>query len=49
MTFQEQQKKINACYKGYHCKGIFVTRSFGRLRNFDKRFLKKWWRQILPF
>lgn len=41
MTFQEQQKQIGKCYQGYYNDGFCVSRSFGRSRFYDKRFLQE--------
>ena len=41
MTFQEEQKRIDACYSGYYNDGLYVTRGFGRLKYFDEKFLNE--------
>lgn len=49
MTFEQQQTKINACYKGFYNDGVFVSRSFSRSKYYDKRFFRRLWRKVLPF
>lgn len=41
MTFNEQQKRINKCYIGYYNDGVYVSRSFGRSKYYDKKFLQE--------